>query len=89
LNEEDIKITEKGLEIQYRVTAPLCPFSSAIGLMIQYALEKTLNQRVQVGMKSEHMQTDLVNEILQNEDKREDLLKKLEAYGILDRCVKI
>lgn len=89
VNEQDIKITDNGLEIEYRVTAPLCPFSSAIGVMIQYALEKKLNQPIQVRMKGEHKQTQLVNEILGDEDKRKDLLKKLEAYGILQHCVRI
>lgn len=31
----------------------------------------------------------VVNEILENGDKRKGLLKKLEAYGILQQCVKI
>jgi len=89
VNEQDIKITDNGLEIEYRVTAPLCHFSSAIGVMIQYALEKKLNQHIQVRIKGEHKQTQLVNEILGDEDKRKDLLKKLEAYGILQHCVRI
>jgi metal-sulfur cluster biosynthetic enzyme len=89
VSEDDIKVTERKIEVEYRVTAPLCPFSSAIGIMIQYALEKKLNCQVKVRMKTEHRQTSIVNEILENESKREELLKKLQAYGILQQCVRI
>lgn len=89
VNEDDIKIDDRGIEIEYKVTAPLCPFSSAIGVMIKYALEKKLNKRVLVKLKSEHMQAQMVNEILNNEDKRRDVLQKLESYGILKQCVKV
>jgi len=89
VKEDDIKIDDGGLEIEYKVTAPLCPFSSAIGVMIKYALEKSLKKPVRVKLKEGHMQSQIVNEILENEDKRRDLLQKLEHYGILQRCVKI
>lgn len=88
VDERDINITERGLEIEYKVTAPLCPFSSVIGVMIQYALEKKLNRLVHVRTRGGHMQTQLVNEVLRSEDRRKDLLKQLEAYGILERCVR-
>lgn len=87
--EEDIKITERGVEIEYKLTAPLCPFSSALGVMIKYALEKKLDKRVYVKLKSEHMQARVVNDILNNEKKCTDLLRKLEEYGILKHCVKV
>lgn len=89
INEEDIMIDDKGLEIEYNLTAPLCPSSSAIGVMIKYALEKKLHKPVKVKLKEEHMQSQIVNEILESEGKRRELLKKLESYGILHQCVKI
>lgn len=89
VKEEDIKINDTELEVRYDITAPLCPFSSAIGVMIKYALEKKLNKPVVVKLKEGHMQVKIVNEILENEDKRRDLLQKLETYGILHRCVKM
>lgn len=90
VSEDGIKIVDdEQLEVEYKVTAPLCPFSSAIGVMIKYAIEKKLNKRVYVKLREEHMQTRIVNEILESEEKRGDLLQKLESYGILQRCVKI
>ncbi|MFQ6124863.1 MAG: iron-sulfur cluster assembly protein [Candidatus Heimdallarchaeota archaeon] len=87
VNEEDIIIDDKGLEIEYNLTAPLCPFSSAIGVMIKYALEKKLHKPVKVKLKEGHMQSQIVNEILESEGKRRELLKKLESYGIFHQCV--
>jgi len=89
VKEDDIKIDDRGLEVQYKVTAPLCPFSAALGIMIKYALEKKLNKPVRVKLKEGHMQSQIVNEILESEDKCRDLLQKLEIYGILQQCVKI
>lgn len=48
---EDIKSDDKGLEIAYSITSPVCPFSSSIGLMIKYTLEKSLNKPVRVKLK--------------------------------------
>ncbi len=89
VQEEDIKVTDSGLEIHCNLTALLCPFSSVIGVMIKYALEKKLNKPVIVKLKERHFQSKLVNEILESEDERRDLLEKLETYGILQQCVKI
>jgi metal-sulfur cluster biosynthetic enzyme len=89
VKEDDIKIDDKGVEIVYTITSPVCPFSSPIGVMIKYALEKKLNKPVKVKLKEGHMQSQKVNEILENEDEIRNLLEKLESYGILQRCVKI
>lgn len=89
VKEDDIKIDDRGLEVEYEITAPLCPFSSAIGVMIKYALEKSLSKPVRVRLKEGYMQSQIVNEILESEDECRDLLEKLESYGILQRCVRI
>ena len=65
----DIKIDDEKIEIIYGITAPLCPFSAAIGLMIKYAVEKKLNRPVFAKIKSGHFQEAVVNEILNDEEK--------------------
>jgi metal-sulfur cluster biosynthetic enzyme len=40
VTEDDILITDNGIEVAYSLTAPICPFSAAIGLMIKYAAGK-------------------------------------------------
>lgn len=57
--------------------------------MIKYALEKKLTKPVRVKLKERHMQSRVVNEILESDEKRRDVLQKLESYGILQQCVKI
>lgn len=89
VDENTIKINEDKIEVEYKVTAPFCPFSAAIGIMIQYALEKKFGKRVDVKIQPGHYQEKLVEEILRSEEKRKDLLSKLESFGILQRCVRI
>ena len=89
INGEDIKIAGDSIEVAYKVTAPLCPFSVAIGVMIKYALEKKFGVHARVKMKSGHLQENLVSRILTDEGKQKELLKKLESYGILEQCVRI
>ncbi|KKM82454.1 hypothetical protein LCGC14_1319380, partial [marine sediment metagenome] len=42
VTEDDIIIKEDEIEVTYDLTASMCPFSAAIGLMIKYALERKL-----------------------------------------------
>lgn len=89
VNEDCISIEKDRLEIEYSLTAPLCPFSSAIGVMIKYILEKKFNKRIDVKLKTGHPQERIVNEILAEEERSKELLEKLKSFGILDRCVRI
>lgn len=88
VDKDDIEIREDGIEISYNLTAPMCPFSAAIGVMIKYALEKKLGKPVRVKLKS-HIQSDVVNELLASEDKQREILKKLEELGFLRLCVRV
>ena len=86
---DDIEIGEGGIGIQYGLSAPMCPFSAALGVMMQYALEKVLDQPVTVRIKAGHLQEQVVNDILASAESRAAVLKKLEDYGLLVQCVKL
>lgn len=86
---EDVDVRGNSVEVSYSVTAPLCPFSAAIGVMIRYALKRKLGLDARVKMKAGHLQEGVVNRILVNEPEHEELLQKLKAYGVLQRCVRI
>lgn len=88
VGENDINIGNDKIEINYTLTAPMCPFSSAIGVMIKHILERKLSKPVEVRIKADHFQAQAVNEILENEDKRRELLEKLKSFGILEKCIK-
>lgn len=89
VTEEDIAIEDKKIEVTYGLTAPLCPFGAAIGLMIKYALEKKLKVPVRIKLKKGHYQEKAVAELLQDPQKSGELMRKLEEFGILKRCVQI
>lgn len=89
VTEDDISVTDNEIEVTYSLTAPMCPFSTAIGLMIKYALEKKLGVPVTVKLRSGHYQQKLVTELLQDPGRFEELMRKLEEFGILARCVRL
>ncbi|MEW6034629.1 MAG: iron-sulfur cluster assembly protein [Chloroflexota bacterium] len=86
---DDITVKDNGIEVAYSLTAPMCPFSAAIGLMIKYALEKRLGVPVTVNLKEGHRQAGTVAELLQDPQRSEELMRKLEEFGILERCVRL
>jgi metal-sulfur cluster biosynthetic enzyme len=89
VTEDDITIKDNGIEVAYSLTAPMCPFSAAIGLMIKYALETSLGVLVTVKLKAGHHQEGAVAELLKDSHRSEELMRKLEEFGILERCVRL
>lgn len=89
VTEDDITVKDNSIEVAYSLTAPMCPFSAAIGLMIKYALEKKLGMPVTVKLRPGHYQEELVTELLQDPARLEELMGKLKEFGILERCVRI
>ena len=86
---EDIVVGEERIEVQYQVSAPMCPFSAALGVMIQYALEKCLDREVSVRLEPGCHQEKEVNEVLSSAEKRAELLQRIENYDLLAQCVKL
>lgn len=89
VTEDDITIKDNSLEVAYSLTAPMCPFSAAIGLMIKYALEKKLRVPVAVKLKAGHYQEGVVAELLSDPEQSAELMRKLEEFGTLERCVRL
>lgn len=89
VTEDDITIEDNGIEVAYGLTAPMCPFSATIGLMIKYALEKKLGVPVTVNLKAGHHQEGVVAELLGDSEQSAALMRKLEEFGILERCIRL
>lgn len=89
VTEDDITVKDNSIDVAYSLTAPMCPFSAAIGLMIKYALEKKLGVAVTVNLKAGHHQTGVVAELLSDPEQSAELMRKLEEFGILERCVRL
>ncbi|MEW6592792.1 MAG: iron-sulfur cluster assembly protein [Candidatus Hadarchaeota archaeon] len=84
VGEGDIKITDDAIEVSYTLTAPMCPFSAAIGTMIKHVLETRLKKKIRVKLKA-HYQSGVVNEILGSEERRRELLDLLKSTGMIKR----
>lgn len=89
VTEDEITIQDNSIEVAYSLTAPMCPFSAAIGLMIKYALEKKLGVVVRVNLKAGHHQEGVVAELLSDPERSSELMRKLKEFGILERCVRL
>ncbi|MEK7847328.1 MAG: iron-sulfur cluster assembly protein [Chloroflexota bacterium] len=89
VTENDITIQDNQVEVAYGLTAPMCPFSAAIGLMIKFALEQELRVPVSVRLKDEHRQAGVVAELLADPVRCQELMAKLKEFGILERCVRL
>lgn len=90
VTEDDIEIFGDTVHIEYGVTAPLCPFAAALGVMLKYALERRFKDiKIEVRIKPGHFQEKPVNEILNDKERRQELLKTLESYGIIEQCVRV
>lgn len=88
VTESDISIEEGAIEVIYRLSAPLCPYSAALGVMIKYVLKKKFPVPIVVKLSHEHKQTEEVAEILSSEEECDELMRKLEESGILWRCIR-
>ncbi len=89
VTEDDVTVVDDQAHLAYGLTAPMCPFSVAMGVMIRYALEKRLSQPVEVCLKLGHFQEDVVNQTLSDPAKCDALLERLRGYGILEQCVRV
>ena len=88
VDQEGIAIEGGRVHVCYRLTAPVCPFSAAIGLLIRHALEVKLDLPVEVRIVAGHFQEDAVSAILQSEEKSRQLLEQMQSYGILEQCIR-
>ena len=89
VREDDVRLTRNRIDIAYDLEASFCVFGSEIGVMIKYALEKKLRKHTNVRLKPTHPQAKDVNRILQSDEEREKLLKRLDCCGVLQQCVRI
>src|SRR3990172_3513033 len=73
VDEESITIENDGIKVVYRVTAPMCPFSAAIGMLIRYVLTEKLGLPIDVSIAGGHRQTEAVSAVLESEERSREL----------------
>lgn len=88
VEKDDIEISDNSVTVQFKPTTPYCPMGGIIGVLIKHALEKELKIPVKVKVKrSTHVQEEMFNEMLNQKDRYQEILKKLEDSGILKSCI--
>lgn len=85
---EDIFIEGDKARIEFKPTSPFCPMGGLIGVVIKYALEKKLGKEVEVRVKKgTHAQEKLLNDMLRDKKKYEEMLARLKPSGLLEQCI--
>jgi len=91
VDEDSIEILDRGrIRVTFKPTTPFCPMGGLIGVLVKYALEKTLNVKAEVLVKpGTHISEDVINATINDEKRYEAILKQLSNSGLLKRCVKV
>ena len=88
VEKEDITLTDDGIKLEFKPTAPYCPMGGVIGIIIKYALEKKFGKKVDVRVKiGTHAQESMLNQFLSDRKKYEDTVERLKSSGMLEKCI--
>ncbi len=88
VREEDIAVSEEGIQVSYTVGGPLCPFSAAVGVIIHYTLKNNFHKKIKVRMKPEHYQQEIVNQILEDESQLSEWFERIKSQHLLEACLR-
>ncbi|MFN3621949.1 MAG: iron-sulfur cluster assembly protein, partial [Nitrososphaerales archaeon] len=91
VDEDSVEILGDGkVRVTFKPTTPLCPMGGLIGVLIRYALEKTLNIKAEVLVKpGTHVSEDAINTAINDESQYEAIIRQLSDTSLLKRCVKV
>ena len=88
VGEEDVEVSEEEIHVSYTVGGPLCPYSAVVGIIIHHTLSEKFNKRIKVRMKKGHYQQELVNQILDNENRFAEWFEKIKSQNLLATCIR-
>lgn len=91
VDEDSIEIlSDEKVRVTFKPTTPFCPMGGLIGVLVKYALEKTLNVKAEVLVKpGTHVSEEAINSAINDESQYEAIVKQLLDMGLLKRCVKV
>jgi len=88
VEEKDVSFEGDKIRIEFTPTTPYCPMGGIIGVLIKYALENKFNREFDVKVKAgAHVQEPMLNELLSNKGKYDEMIQRLKTTGILERCI--
>ncbi|MHA1579007.1 MAG: metal-sulfur cluster assembly factor [Candidatus Freyarchaeota archaeon] len=84
VSEDDITIeSDNKLKVTFKPTSAMCPMGSVIGVLIKKKLKDKLGVDAEVRVRpGTHMNEEMVNDIINNKEKYEQIVKRLEDAGI-------
>lgn len=84
VNEDDITIeSDNKVKVTFKPTSAMCPMGSVIGVLIKKKLKDKLGVDAEVRVRpGTHMNEEMVNDIINNKEKYEQIVKRLEDAGI-------
>ena len=84
VSEDDITIeSDNKVKVTFKPTSAMCPMGSVIGVLIKKKLKDKLGVDAEVRVRpGTHMNEEMVNDIINNKEKYEQIVKRLEDAGI-------
>ncbi len=84
VGEDDITIeSDNKVKVTFKPTSAMCPMGSVIGVLIKKKLKDKLGVDAEVRVRpGTHMNEEMVNDIINNKEKYEQIVKRLEDAGI-------
>lgn len=88
VSEDDITVEKNKVTVVFTPTSSMCPMGGIIGVIIKKVLEDRLGVDVEVKVKpGTHINEEAINEMLNNKAKYNQIVKRLEESGMIERCV--
>jgi len=86
---EDVEINDDEIKVEFSPTTPFCPAGGVIGAVIKKTLIDALpGKKITVITKAgSHTQEEMINQALEDKETYENIIKKLEEMGVLERCI--
>jgi metal-sulfur cluster biosynthetic enzyme len=86
---EDVEIKDDEIKVEFTPTTPFCPAGGVIGAVIKKVLIDALpDKKITVTTKpGSHMQEEVINQALEDQETYENIIKKLTEMGVLQRCI--
>ncbi|MEM3587543.1 MAG: iron-sulfur cluster assembly protein [Candidatus Jordarchaeaceae archaeon] len=84
VNEDDITIvSDNKVKVTFKPTSAMCPMGSIIGVLIKKKLKDALGIDAEVRVRpGTHMNEEMVNDMINNKAKYDQIVKRLEDAGI-------
>lgn len=89
VQEKDIETNDEEIQVFYTVGEPLCPYSTAVGIITHHTLQERYNKKIKVRMKAGHYPQSIVNQILEDESQFKEWFERIKSQNLLQTCLRL